>query len=35
MKKLYLTKKNKKILGICGGIGETGACPIRQTQGKL
>jgi len=23
MKKLYLTKKNSKILGICGSIGET------------
>jgi hypothetical protein len=35
MKKLYLTKNNSKILGICGSIGETGACPIRQAQGKL
>lgn len=23
MKKLYLTKKNSKILGVCGSIGET------------
>jgi len=23
MKKLYLSKKDKKILGVCGGIGET------------
>ena len=23
MKKLYLSKKDKKIFGICGGIGET------------
>ena len=23
MKKLYLTKKNSKILGVCGNIGET------------
>jgi len=23
MKKLYLSKKNSKILGICGSIGET------------
>lgn len=23
MKKLYLSKKNRKILGICGSIGET------------
>ncbi len=29
MKKLYLTKNDSKILGICGSIGETGACPER------
>jgi len=23
MKKLYLSKKNKKIFGVCGSIGET------------
>ena len=23
MKKLYLSKKNSKIFGLCGGIGET------------
>jgi len=23
MKRLYLSKKEKKILGVCGGIGET------------
>jgi phage shock protein C len=23
MKKLYLSKKNRKILGVCGSIGET------------
>ena len=23
MKKLYLTKRNSKILGVCGSIGET------------
>ena len=29
MKKLHLSKKDKKILDVCGGIGETGACPER------
>ena len=23
MKKLYLSKKNRKLFGVCGGIGET------------
>ena len=23
MKKLYLSKKNRKIFGVCGGIGQT------------
>jgi phage shock protein C len=23
MRKLYLSKKNRKIFGVCGGIGET------------
>ncbi|MHC4509033.1 MAG: PspC domain-containing protein [Planctomycetota bacterium] len=29
MKKLYLATNDKKLFGVCGGFGETGACPER------
>jgi phage shock protein C len=29
MRRLYLSSNDRKISGVCGGIGEAGACPDR------